>query len=98
MPVAALLSATFPKDVDLSSLGRSSNPHGAASLLGFFSVVAAGAPTLVILAVAALSGRSWMLPALLLAWGGAALALNRLLSAAAGRLLRQRRENIAGVV
>ena len=47
-PVAAMLSAIFPRAVDLNSIGRNSNAHGAAGLLGMLAFLAAAAPGLVI--------------------------------------------------
>ena len=43
-PIAAILSAIFPRAVDLNSIGRGSNAHGAAGLLGMLAFVAAAAP------------------------------------------------------
>ena len=37
-PVAAILSAIFPRAVDLNSIGRGSNAHGAAGLLGMLAL------------------------------------------------------------
>lgn len=44
-PAAALLSAIFPKHVDMSSIGQKSNAHPAAGLLGGLLIFAAAAPT-----------------------------------------------------
>ena len=40
-PGAAALSAIFPRTVDLNSIGRGSNAHGVASLLGLLVFAAA---------------------------------------------------------
>ena len=43
-PGAAALSAIFPRTVDLNSIGRGSNPHSLANLLGLLLFAAAGLP------------------------------------------------------
>ncbi len=43
-PGAAALSAIFPRAVDLNSIGRGSNAHGLAGLLGLLLFVASGLP------------------------------------------------------
>lgn len=75
-PIAALLSALFPKHVDMSSIGQKSNAHPAAGLLGGILIFAAAAPAVGAallgfrvlhspLAAMGLSG-AWLLAALLL--------------------------------
>jgi hypothetical protein len=93
---AAMLSALFPRLVDLNSIGRSSNAHGLASLLGMLSFVACGAPS-VLLAVAGTRwlGRPSFVPVLLLAWCAIAYVISRLLFIPARRIFAARRENLA---
>lgn len=43
-PVAAIISAVFPKHVDLGSIGQKSNAHAAAGFIGMLVVFAAAAP------------------------------------------------------
>jgi hypothetical protein len=98
-PVAAILSAVFPRAVDLNSVGRGSNAHSAAGLLGMLAFAAAGAPA-VLLAIVAARGldRPALGPPLLLGWMVIAAVLNRLLSGIAERTFESRRENIARLI
>ena len=43
-PVAAALSAIFPRAVDLNSAGRGSNAHGVAGLVGLAAIALSGVP------------------------------------------------------
>jgi hypothetical protein len=95
-PAAATLSALFPRLVDLNSVGRGSNAHGAAALLGMFTFVASVAPAVLIL----LSASRWlnnpMLTLLaLIVWCIVTYALDRLLFIPARRIFAKRRENLA---
>ncbi len=95
-PVAAILSAIFPRVVDLNSIGRGSNAHGLAGLLGMLAFLAAGAPCLLI--VMAASGwlqRPALVPVLLLGWCAVAVGANLLLSALARTIFARRRENLS---
>jgi hypothetical protein len=96
VPGAAALSALFPRSVDLNSIGRGSNAHGAASLLGLL-VFAAGALPCVLLAVLAIAvlDRPSLTPILMSGWCIAALALSRALLGAVIVLFDKRRENLA---
>jgi hypothetical protein len=95
-PGAAALSAIFPRAVDLNSIGRGSNAHGAAGFLGLFLFVAAGLPAILLTAVATVLLRRPMLaPVFLLAWMGVALLLGRVLIGAAANVFDRRRENLA---
>jgi hypothetical protein len=96
VPGAAALSALFPRPVDLNSIGRGSNAHGAASLLGLL-VFAAGALPCVLLAVLAIAvlDRPSLTPILMCGWCLAALALSRGLLGAVTVLFEKRRENLA---
>jgi hypothetical protein len=93
---AAILSATFPRLVDLNSIGRGSNAHGLAGLLGMLSFVAAGASNLVIIfAATSWLKRPALVPVLLVAWCAIAFAVSRLLFGVARRVFSVRRENLA---
>ena len=68
-PIAAILSAIFPRVVDLNSIGRGSNAHGLAGLLGMLAFLAAGAPCLLIVMTASRwLHRPALAPVLLLGW------------------------------
>lgn len=93
---AAILSALFPRLVDLNSIGRGSNAHGLAGLLGMLSFVASGLPSLLIVLVATKwLGRPALLPLLLIAWCAIAYLVSRLLFIPARRIFATRRENLA---
>lgn len=95
-PAAAILSALFPRVVDLNSIGRGSNAHGLAGLLGVLSFVGAGIPGFLINLVAAKwFGQPSLVLVLLLAWCGIAYGIGRLLFVPARRIFAQRRENLA---
>ncbi len=47
-PIAAIASAMFPRVVDLNSIGRGSNAHGAAGLIGLLSFAISAAPTVLL--------------------------------------------------
>lgn len=94
-PVAAILSAMFPRTVDLNSVSSRSNAHGLAGVLGMLTVAAAGAVPALLAAAAAGIGRPGLAPLLLLGWCGASLLLFRLLLPVAARTLNRRRETIA---
>jgi hypothetical protein len=97
-PGAAALSALFPRAVDLNSIGRGSNAHGAAGLIGLLMFVAAGAPTVLLTLVAtAILRRPALAPLLLLAWCVVVLIVSRVLFRAAAALFDKRRENLAMV-
>ncbi|HXG54066.1 MAG TPA: hypothetical protein VNJ03_01690 [Vicinamibacterales bacterium] len=95
-PVAAIGSAIFPRSVDLNSIGRGSNAHGAAGLIGLLSFVAAGAPPvlLTLLAVEVLK-RPVLAPVLVGGWCVVAYLIGRLLFIPARRVFHARRENLA---
>jgi hypothetical protein len=94
-PAAVALSALFPRAVDLNSIGRGSNAHGAAGFLGMLAFVAAGAPALlIVLAATRLLERPALAPALLAAWCAIAAGLARLLFVPARAVFARRRENL----
>jgi hypothetical protein len=94
-PVAATLSALFPRVVDLNSIGRGSNAHGLASLLGMIGFVASTLPA----ALVAFSASHWLhnsfTPLLLVLWCIVSYAIGRLLFIPARRIFAKRRENLA---
>ena len=97
-PVAAALSAAFPRTVDLNSIGQGSNAHGAAGLLGALACVAAAAPgfLLTVLAINALD-RPALAPVFLLVWILCSAGISTLLFSTVARFFEQRRENLAMV-
>jgi hypothetical protein len=97
-PGAAALSALFPRAVDLNSIGRGSNAHGAAGLIGLLLFVAAGAPSVLLTLVATvILQRPALAPVLLLTWCAVVLVVSRALFRAAAALFDKRRENLAMV-
>jgi hypothetical protein len=95
-PVAAALSAIFPKTVDLNSIGNNSNAHQAAGLLGLLAFAASAAPA-ALLALVALAWleRPELVPLFLLVWAIAACGIGRLLFIPVGRLVANRCETLA---
>ncbi len=94
-PINAMLSAIFPRKVNLASIGRDSNPHQAANFLGFVSVVAAAAPAALAAAAGALLFRSAGITALLVGvWAVAAVVIASLALRLVERLVASRRENL----
>ena len=94
-PLAAICSALFPREVNMNSIGRGSNAHGAAGLLGMLSFAGAGLPAvgITLLAVAVLD-RPILAPVLMAAWCVIAYIIGRLLFHPARRIFRSRRENL----
>jgi hypothetical protein len=94
-PAAAALSAILPRAVDLNSIGRGSNAHGLAGLLGLAAFLAAGAPAIgLTLSATRLLDRAGLAPVLLLLWCAVAFAISRLLFVPARMLFGKRRENL----
>ena len=95
-PPAAALSALFPRPVELNSIGRGSNAHGAAGFIGFIAITAAGAATaaVALLAMRALPRASWT-PLVMLIWCAACAVVARLMFVPVRSLLARRRENLA---
>jgi len=95
-PVAAALSAVFPRSVDLSSIGNGSNAHQAAGLLGLLSFVVSAAPSaLLALFAVHLLHRPEFTPLLLAVWLVAAWIVSRLLFIPVRRLVASRCETLA---
>ena len=94
-PVAAILSAIFPRPVDLNSIGRNSNAHGAAGLLGMLCFLAAAAPGMAISLVTSRGlDRPTLAPLVLLVWTGVCFAISLGLFRAADAVFDRRRENL----
>jgi hypothetical protein len=97
-PLAAILSAMFPRAVDLNSIGRGSNAHGAAGLLGTLGAVAAGAPcALLVLLASKILGQTSLAPVFLAVWIGICLGADLLLFRIAAAVFERRKENLAMV-
>jgi len=98
-PAAALISAVFPRAVDLNSYGRGSNAHGAAGFLGLLTFAAAGLPAIGLTTAATAIFRSPALaPVLLLVWCAIAFGIGRLLLIPVSRVFARRRENLGMIV
>ena len=95
-PVGAALSALFPRAVDLNSIGRASNAHTAATLLGMVaSSACVGAALLIVLVATRVFDRVSLAPVFMLGWCIVSLVIARLLFIPVRRLLASRRENLA---
>jgi hypothetical protein len=98
VPAAAALSATFPRAVDLNSIGNGSNAHQAAGLLGTLAFAAAAAPPVLITLLASAVGSPAAAPLLVAIWCGIAFGMSRALLTVTARLFAERRENLGLVV
>lgn len=97
-PAAALLSAIFPRAVDLNSVGGGSNAHGAAGLLGTLAFAAAGAPCLLLVLLATrYFERPVLAPVFLIGWLVACGAVVPVLFRLAEMTFDRRRENLGMV-
>jgi hypothetical protein len=97
-PANAALSAIFPRAANLASIGRDSNAHQGANLLGMLAIAAAAAPAALAAAAGVLFFRSASIAALFVAlWCVGAIVLSSLLFMPVERLLAARRENLAFV-
>ena len=95
-PAAAVLSALFPRAVDLNSIGRGSNAHGLAGLLGFLAFIVGGAPSVLItMVVSNWLGGPAVAPVLLLVWCAMTYAIGRVLFIPVRHIFAKRRENLA---
>ena len=95
-PAAAVFSAIFPRVVDMNSIGRGSNAHGLAGLLGLLTFVVSAAPCALLMLVASQwLGRPSLVPVFLLAWCVVAYGIGRILFVPARKLFAKRRENLA---
>jgi len=95
-PAAAALSAVFPRAVDLNSIGRGSNAHGAAGLLGTLGTLAATGPcVLIVLLATKVVGETSLAPAFLLVWIAICVAVDIPLFRVAAAVFDRRKENLA---
>ena len=95
-PAAAVLSALFPRAVDLNSIGRGSNAHGLAGLLGFLAFIVSGAPSvLIMLVVSTWLGWPAGVPVLVVVWCAITYGIGRILFIPARHVFAKRRENLA---
>ena len=94
-PIAAILSAIFPRAVDLNSIGRGSNAHGAAGLLGMLAYIAAAAPgTLLTMLVGVGLQRPLLAPLAVVVWMIVSLGISLVLFRLAADIFDRRRENL----
>lgn len=96
-PLAAILSAVFPRAVDLNSISKGSNAHGAAGLLGTLAFAAAGTPPLLLVLLAAGAGRPALAPLFLVGWIVLAAAVSAVLFHAAAAVFERRKETIVAL-
>jgi len=95
-PVAATLSAIFPKTVDLNSIGNSSNAHQGAGLLGMLAFAASIAPPALLTFMALrIIHRPELVPWLMLGWCVLAFAASYALFIPVRRLVESRCESLA---
>jgi hypothetical protein len=95
-PAAAALSATFPRSVNLNSIGRGSNAHGLATFAGMLVMLAAGIPAAALTFAFTRIVRAPVL-ALVFVCGWCLLSLvgSRVLFGVVARIVERRRENLA---
>lgn len=93
-PAAAALSMIFPRAVDLSSIGRGSNAHGIAVLLGTVTIALSAACCALLVGAASALHRPALAPVFLLAWTLACGAAHVVLFRWAARLFERRREQL----
>jgi hypothetical protein len=95
IPVNAILSAILPRKVNLASIGRDSNAHQGANLLGFVGILLAAAPA----GCVAGAGIFWLdsFPAaavLVAAWTAVTFGIAWLALRPVARLVAARKENL----
>lgn len=94
-PIAAILSAIFPRPVDLNSIGNSSNAHGLAGLLGTLAVAVAGAPGLAAAFILPkMTDRPMLAPLVLAVWSVVCLGISAFGFRMAAAIFDQRKENL----
>jgi hypothetical protein len=94
-PIAAILSAIFPRAVDLNSIGRGSNAHGAAGLLGMLTFAAASAPgAVLVLVIGRGLQRPLLAPLALILWIFVSFGISLVLFRLAADIFNRRRENL----
>lgn len=93
-PVAAVLSALFPKAVDPSKFGRESNPHQLAGLIAVLATALALLPGVLVGAVALMTtGSAVVVTGVELLWAGISVLLCRYGLRLAAMVVAGRREN-----
>jgi hypothetical protein len=98
-PVAAILSAVFPRVADLNSIGSRSNAHGVAGFVGMLALAGSALPCAVLALVAArLLGQPWLAPLFVAIWCVVAAALASVMFRVAERVFENRRENLAMLI
>jgi hypothetical protein len=95
VPVNAILSAILPRKVNLASIGRDSNAHQGANLLGFVGILLAAAPA----GLAASAGIFWLdsFPAAALVaavWTAVSYGMAWLALRPVARIVAARKENL----
>ena len=95
-PIAAICSAVFPREVDMNSIGRGSNAHGAAGLIGLLAFGGAGLPPLLLALLATkVLAKPALAPVFVLGWCLVAYVVWRVMFKVALRVFAARRENLA---
>jgi hypothetical protein len=95
-PVAAAVSAVFPKTVDLSSIGGRSNAHQAAALLGLLSFAVSALPAVgIVLLTTRLLGRPMLAPVFMAGWVLVAVALSWIAFVPVRALVAARAESLS---
>jgi hypothetical protein len=95
-PAAAALSATFPRSVNLNSIGRGSNAHGLATFAGMLTLLAAGIPAAVLTFAFTRIVRAPVLALVFVSgWCLVALVGSRVLFGLVATIFERRRENLA---
>jgi hypothetical protein len=94
-PIAAALSAVFPKSVDLNSIGNSSNAHQAAGLLGVLTFAGGGVPCILLALLAVhILHRPSLAPVFVAIWAAIMFVVARLLFIPVRRLIERRCESL----
>jgi hypothetical protein len=95
-PIALMLSAIFPRVVNMNSVGSNSNAHAVAGFAGLLVFVAAALPPVALaLSAIAFLDRPLLAPILALAWCPVAFGIATLLMRPAEKIFERRRENLA---
>jgi hypothetical protein len=95
-PIAAALSALFPRTADLSKTGSGGNPHGLSVLAGTFAIpLLVTPPALVLGIVQDRLDRPVLALAMIAAWALLAIAISIPLLHPVASLVASRRENLA---
>lgn len=95
-PVAAALSAIFPREVDLSRIGSGSNAHQAAGLISVLALAASGLPSLLLVLLATRwLHRPTLAPLFTFAWCAVAIAVSYAVFVPVRRLVQGRLETLS---